>query len=505
MKKRLLSMLLISAICTTMTIGASEGVISIIEPINDLIDVSTIIDQTTDTEPLNNEEATETDESTESIEQDEISEQTDIASIYQSPQSVLINEITQSVIEQTQNPTPQGDVYTIKFEKIEQLVHDNSITVMANEETLDSIETMSYAEVDILLKMARSQLESAVSTLNSTSAALDEAISPLDSIIISSAVDEEGNPVVSDTDKELAIAMKSYLEAQQTTISVDIITLKSEISDINSQIDTIDETIDEIDTVYETTRVQFESIEKQLAIGAETIYLALTSIDLQQQELQRSLASLDRTIEEMEKRYELGQISELQLLQVKNQRSGLSSTMETLKVQVKGLKTDLAIMLGYEATAVIQISDLPTINQTINYDTDLALAIENSYTLYTLKDNIRQASNDYEKFYTYTVHAFESAKYAYDAGEQQLIGSFSKLYNDLGEKARLVEQEQSNLEYETRVFEAVQLKYELGMISKNTYLSAEDTYKSAQAAVTKAQNELFASQNTYEWAKKGVI
>ena len=46
---------------------------------------------------------------------------------------------------------------------------------------------------------------------------------------------------------------------------------------------------------------------------AETIYINILELQNTDEQLQRSLAAMNRTVQEMELRYDLGQISALQL------------------------------------------------------------------------------------------------------------------------------------------------------------------------------------------------
>ena len=72
----------------------------------------------------------------------------------------------------------------------------------------------------------------------------------------------------------------------------------------------------------------------QIIYGAQSLYIALLGMDQQEQALERQLAALDRTVEEMELRYQMGQISQLQLMQVKSGRTALVSGLTTLRMNI---------------------------------------------------------------------------------------------------------------------------------------------------------------------------
>lgn len=89
---------------------------------------------------------------------------------------------------------------------------------------------------------------------------------------------------------------------------------------------------DQLDRAYDAVREQFDAIvdgdmqkdnadvvrqlnnlQDQIVMAGESLYAALTSMEGQEAALRRQLEGLDRTVEEMELRYGLGQISALQL------------------------------------------------------------------------------------------------------------------------------------------------------------------------------------------------
>lgn len=65
-------------------------------------------------------------------------------------------------------------------------------------------------------------------------------------------------------------------------------------------------------------------------MAAESLYVALLEMDLTDASLGRSLDTLERSIQEMELRYDLGQISALTLQQVTAGRTSLVSGRQTL-------------------------------------------------------------------------------------------------------------------------------------------------------------------------------
>ena len=60
---------------------------------------------------------------------------------------------------------------------------------------------------------------------------------------------------------------------------------------------------------------QLENAQDQMVMAAQSIYIALAEMELTGQSLDRSLAALDRSLQELELRHQMGQISSLTLKQ----------------------------------------------------------------------------------------------------------------------------------------------------------------------------------------------
>jgi outer membrane protein TolC len=53
--------------------------------------------------------------------------------------------------------------------------------------------------------------------------------------------------------------------------------------------------------------------------------------------------------------------------------------------------------------------------------------------------------------------------------------------------------------------QAAKIKFELGMLSLIAYTQAQNDYLKQQAALFKAEDDLFKAYREYEWARKGLI
>ena len=160
---------------------------------------------------------------------------------------------------------------------------------------------------------------------------------------------------------------------------------------------------------------QLENAQDQVAMAGESLYIALTEMELNGQTLSRSITALDRTIKELNLRYDLGQISALTLEQTKAGRTSALSGQETLTMNICTYKTQLEQMIGAELTGKIKLQGLPQVTgqqlSAMDLDKDLAAAKEASYTLFAAQRTLDDARDDFKD--TAEDYMYNTGKYQY--------------------------------------------------------------------------------------------
>ena len=164
--------------------------------------------------------------------------------------------------------------------------------------------------------------------------------------------------------------------------------------------------------------LQLRNAQDQIVKAAESLYVALLEMDINRGTLDRSLTALDRSIQEMELRYELGQISALTLDQVKAGRPSLLSSQATLDMNITNYNMQLELMIGTDLTGKMVLQPLPELPQArldaMNLEADLTAAREASYDLYAAQKTLEDAEEDYK----------DTAKdYHYDTSKYQLVSA----------------------------------------------------------------------------------
>ena len=372
---------------------------------------------------------------------------------------------------------PEG---TVSFANLEARVRENNLTIRMLEESIASIDVVDYEKMYDELKDGLNE----IAKIQRTMLQLGQLDSAMGNTSLSGSCSSE------------------YI-----------------FSSLDASYDSLRETFDDlkdgkIQDDYAAAKRQLENAENQVVMGAETLYMAILEMQNTRASLQRQLDALDRTVEEMELRYKLGQISALTLQQVKNGRTQLASGIATLDMNIRNYTRQLEVMLGLEQTGSLTLTEPPQVSDKqvaeMDYDAALAAAKEKSYDLFaaqktlddaeeTYKDSIKgYGQNNYH--YKSAVHTYEAAKYTYQSTVQSFEMNFRTMYDAVADYQQVLKASQSALDYQKNACAASQLKYQQGTISKNSLLEAQDSLASAEADVATAKHNLFSAYHTYLWA-----
>lgn len=358
-------------------------------------------------------------------------------------------------------PDPVGSV---SFANLDSRLRENNFNILALEETIVSLESLDYERMQEDLRKALNQIAKAQWTL--------------DNIGESTA----------------ASSLQSSYDALRSSFDE----LKDgELQDDNAAIIR-----------------QLENAQDQIVMAAESLYVALVELEMNDQTLDRSLTALDRTIQELELRYDLGQISALTLQTGKAGRTSLVSGQQTLRMNIANYKTQLEMLIGAEQTGAIRLQALPQVTgqqlAAMDLEADLAAAKEASYELFAAGRTLADAKDDYidgisgrtpqSYLYVCAEHTWEAAQYTYNATIQSYELKFRTLYNQVKDYQQVLEAAKTSLAVEQAEYASMQLKYDQGSISKNKLLDAQDEVSAAQDQVNSAAIDLFSAYNNYRWA-----
>lgn len=368
----------------------------------------------------------------------------------------------------------------LSFDTLEKTVREGNVSIRSYQQTVESAEKTDVSD----------QYVNKYFSLSQQIDAYDKQISSL----------KKSRDSIEDTD------LRKTITAQISVLQATRDSLYQQYRDLD---DDEDDAKDEQKKTVDSTRRQMQNNADTICLSAENNYISLASMQYSLAQTERSLQQLDRSIAQTKKQVALG-------IATKNTLSGLESQRELLAAQQKSAQTSadslantLAIQCGYPTGTEITIESLPEVTAvqlaSIDYETDLAEALKNSYSIWSADDSVRKASDDYENDVTNNLHAYEAAKIQRDATEESVKSSFRKLYKTMQEKNTAMTAAQTDLAQAQKTFAVSQLQYNRGMISRIKFEEAQDTYTTAQETAENARTGLLTAYNNYQWAKRGVM
>ena len=382
-------------------------------------------------------------------------------------------------------------VEVLTYAAVEPLVRQNNLTVLSNRETLAGIEAVDIDEAIDDLEDMIDDLEDAVDGFEDLSDNIEDSMETA----IGALYTVPGLAALIPYQTALGAGTIASLQSQ-------IATLKVQIGQFEDQIETLE------NTDYEPYERQFENIEDQIVMGAQTAYIGLATMQQNYVLLLQQIDLLGIKVNEMKTRYKMGQVSDLDVAEVEAAKLEADSGLETLKLSVRNTKGDLNLLLGRPASQGFLLDGLPELDTAqlaaLNLERDLAAGKRASYDIYKAEQALEDAK-DLDKSDDSRKNKIRAAEYTLSSTEQSFEQSFRKLFRDVAEKNRLVTVAKQNQTLEARKLAVAETKYNRGMISRNDLIEAQLDKAKVDTDVKLAQVNLFAAYMQYEWAVKGVL
>ena len=384
---------------------------------------------------------------------------------------------------------PEG---TVSFENLEKRMRENNLTILSLDRNIESIEAIDLDEMKDSLTMAIRMLQGQQKQLEQLVDGVGATMSGLEGMLDA---------------QTLALFEATMVAYPQATI----VSLQTQIDSFQDTVSQIEDGTMEDD--LNAAASQLINIQDQVVMGGETLYLALLGLEQTQQGLTRNLNALDRTLAQLDVRYDMGQISALTLAEAKAGRTALVSGMATLEMNMTALRRQLEGMLGEEITGTLQLQPLTAVTKdqlaAVNYTEGLKQVKANSYDLDTANKAWADAERAYRDLKDSKAADFEvdsayytakAADLSWQAAKQSIELSFSSLCDQILDQQQVLEASRTTLAVKQDSFAAAQLKYAQGTISHHALLDAQDALDEAADAVDTAAIDLFTVYNNYRWA-----
>lgn len=405
---------------------------------------------------------------------------------------------------------------TLAFSQIGERVKANNLTLKAAEESLKQAKAMDWDDAIDEMEDAIDNLDIQISQLlTGSKAQLEKAQADLATSL--NGISVTGGNLTGLKEVIQNTVTLSTLSSLSQYSQMQAASLKASKESLEDQLDDLKEQKQDYQKTLKDTERQIDYAADQTISGAESLYLTILSTQLQLDGLKNNtLASTQRSLKEIELRYQLGQVSKLTLTQVQNGYESLESSIISLENTVSTLYSSLQSLMGDVPTGKLRLLDTPSVTANelsyLNYASDLSKAKENSYTLYTAdravedaEDAMNDARRDEGKnSYQYKMaeYAYQSSIYKKDAAVASFEASFLNLYKAIAPAQTALAAKQSALAYEQQMYAVAEKKYQLGNLSANALQDAKDTLDSAQRDVDAAQLDLFTVYHSYDQAVK---
>ena len=390
---------------------------------------------------------------------------------------------------------------TLSFENLGARMKEKSYALLALEESIALVESTDYEKVEQELRDGLNEIADAQWGMTVLGSAGTAALSRVPTT--------EGSP------DAFEYALAGAVDAVGGAVG------RLASQSIQTQYDALRERFDDVrdgklQRDNEGVVRQLKSMENNTVQMMQNVYITLLGLEEQSAALARQDAALDRTLAELELRYQLGQISTMTLEQAKAGKIQLESGKATLDMNITALRRQLNAMVGEELTAPLTLGALPAVTaeqlSAMDVEKDLEKAKAASYDLYAAKKTLDDADEEYDdsgakSYYNerdykkvQARHKWQSAQYTYNAKVQKYELTFRSLCDKVKDCAQILSAAKVSLECERSDLAAAQLKYEQGTISENALHTAEDELYTAQDTVSGAERDLFTAYNNYRWA-----
>ncbi|HBD01784.1 MAG TPA: hypothetical protein DC053_24380 [Lachnoclostridium sp.] len=236
----------------------------------------------------------------------------------------------------------------------------------------------------------------------------------------------------------------------------------------------------------------FSSAADQIMIGYSS---ALANRDVVQKALDLSVAGYEAQSLSQKQ----GLATEADVLAANKGVLAAQTALAQLDNTIDGLKRSLCLMTGYSADGAVLIGNIPQLDLSaitaLDLEADTAKAIGNNYDLI---DSRRGASNK-------TTTGVKNKEASISEGEQNLTVTMQSFYQEILQAKAAYDA--SSTAYAKAVLEKEKAdrSYQLGMLSKISYLQAQMAFSQAEGERQTAYNTLYQAYNTYQWAVNGIV
>lgn len=382
--------------------------------------------------------------------------------------------VAASVAAESAADTPQ--TMTVSYADIESIVRSGNQTIRANQKTLDSLEGNDAA------KEKQDEIATSRASLQSVSDQLQSACNAV-----------AGLPA-SPEQQGIAASLQGSIAS--------IAAIRSILSAQSDQLDVSDDTIDQ-------TKLQMGEAADQIVVAAQKLYVTFHYLDAERTQLLKQQKVLDDTLKITQLKAGLGLITQTDLLNARQQKNTLADNLAALVNQMKTVKNNFQVLLGYPADYDVSIASMPEPDANsaaaMNGTADRQTAQDANWTLKEKKLAKEIADDNRDSDLDSTVDDYRAASLNDTLALNTFNASFQQVYNDVAEKQSRLASAQAAYDAKAKALDAVKRQNALGVASALELENVQMDLDSAGAALDQAKINLFSSQEQYRWSLRGVV
>ena len=282
------------------------------------------------------------------------------------------------------------------------------------------------------------------------------------------------------SDSDYASRLSSYLNSQ---IQVDKLREQG------------DDNVDDGDT----KKLGYDQTEAGLVKQAQSSMIDYWSQTYALKRLEESRLQSQLAYESTATKLSAGMSTQADLLSAKEAVTTAEASIVSANSSLGKTKETLCLMLGWTYGADVEICDVPEPDlewmESISLESDIPLALENSYSLKILKRQIENAVS---------VSNRESLEQSYKSQREVASNSVKNAYQNLLLAREDYAQALQTYELEKNTMDTADRKLQAGTMTRNAYEKQKSSFTTSEINVQTQKLELLRAQLDYQWAVNGL-
>ena len=272
---------------------------------------------------------------------------------------------------------------------------------------------------------------------------------------------------------------------------------------LRAQANSAREQADENVTDSEVLRLGYEQIEAGIALSVKTMMADYYEMLDKKALLGSNAEFLEKQYKSAENKFNVGLATKVDVLNAKEAYDNVRAELVTMDAAIDQSYKNLIVLCGWKFDSQAEIAELPRPDTerplTINYEEDLAKALEANYTLRIDKIKLENAGRTSVSASVIEKNE-KQLKDDTDNVKLQIKSSYDALISSLQAYKNAV----SAAEIQNGEMQKAETQLSLGMISQMDYYKAQQDKLTKDAAVRTAERNLLKAEVKYEAILKGV-